>query len=114
MSITALAKKLAPYEVKPIPCLGINVRVKRLTVLELQEAERLTEECSIGNGQNRHINNLPKLVHHLVLKWFADEEGKPIAGDDTVDDAKDWPSQIVAELFDAFGQVNTSKPELPF
>ena len=113
MSITALAKALSIWEVRHIECLNIDVRVKRLSVIELQEAERLTEQCSIGNGQNRHIDNLPKLVHTLVGKWFTDADGKPLAGEDTIDDAKDWPAQIVTELFDAFGAVNSSKPPDP-
>lgn len=113
MSLTQLAKKLSAWEVRRINCLDISVRIKRLSISELQEAERLTEECSIGNGQNRHIDNLPKLVHTLVRKWFTDADGQPLAGEDTIEDAKDWPGQLVGELFDAFGAVNNSKPPDP-
>jgi hypothetical protein len=113
VSITALAKALSTWETRHIECVNLDVRVKRLSVIELQEAERLTEECSIGNGQNRHVNNLPKLVHGLVSRWFTDADGNPLSGADTVDDAKDWPAQIVTELFDAFGAVNNSKPPDP-
>jgi len=114
MSLTALSKALAQWEVRHIDCLNIDVKVKRLSIVELQEADRLTEECSIGNGQSRHVNKLPKLVHTLVNRWFTDLEGNPLAGQDSVEDAKDWPAQLVTELFDAFGSVNNNaKPPDP-
>jgi len=98
VSITALAKALSARELKHIECLDIEVSVKRLSISELQEADRLTAKFA---------NDAPRLVHALVGKWFTDADGNSLAGTDTVEDAKDWPGLLVGQLLDAFRAVNS-------
>jgi len=113
MSLTKIAKQLSTWETRHVDCIDIDVQVKRLSLVEMQEAERLTESCSLGNGQNRHVNNLPKLVWTMVGRWFRDVDGNPLAGDDSLEDAKEWPSSMVSELMTAFSSVNTASDPDP-
>jgi len=106
MGLSQLAKQLSAWETRRMECLGVDIKIKRLSLSELQEVERLTEECSIGNGQNRHVGNLPKLVWTLVKRYVVDAEGNPLGGEDSVDDAKEWPASMVTELTKHFGEVN--------
>jgi hypothetical protein len=113
MNLTELAGKLAPYAVVHLDTLDIDVRIKCLSLGELQEVERLTEACSLGSGANRKVNDLPKLVHTLVKRYFTDAEGQPLAGEDDVKAAKDWPGVLVTELMKSFQKVNApeDKPD---
>lgn len=107
MGLKEIAKGLSAWETRRIACLGIDVRVKRLSVAELQEVERLTEDCTSG----RRITDMPRLAHGLVRRWFTDAEGKPLAGDDTAEDAREWPGVLVSELMDAFNVVNSGRTD---
>jgi len=113
MNLTELAGKLAPYAVVHIDTLNVDVRIKCLSLGEAQEVDRLTEACSLGNGANRKVHDLPKLVHTLVKRYFTDAEGQPLAGDDDVKAASEWPGVLVTELMRAFQKINApeEKPD---
>jgi hypothetical protein len=106
LNLTELSSKLSRFETVRIETLGVDMRVKRLTLAELQDADRLTDSCSTGSGKNRQVTNLPKLVWTLVSRYFTDADGKPLAAEDDVEAAKEWPGSLVVELMQAFRRVN--------
>lgn len=106
MNLSELASKLNRYEVVHVDLLNIDVQVCRLSLVELQEVERLADSCSTGSGKNRQVTNLAKLVYTLVKKFFKDAEGNPLASEDKEEDAKEWPAALVIELMKAFQKVN--------
>lgn len=106
MNLTELSSRLSKHETVRIEALNVDLRVKRLTLQELQDVDRLTESCSTGSGKNRQVTDLPRLVWTLVKKYFTDAEGQPLAAEDTQEAAAEWPGTLVVELMQAFRKVN--------
>jgi len=113
MGLSELAGKLSKYETVSIPSLGVDVRIKHLTIGELQQAEKLMDECSIGSGKNRKVGRLDRLVFQLVKRYFTDADGEPLAGEDTEEEAAEWPSSLVTELLTEFKKVNAPGDDDP-
>jgi len=106
VNLTELSSKLSRHETVHIETLGVDMRIKRLTLSELQDVDRLTDLCSTGSGKNRQVTNLSKLVWTLVKRYFTDADGKPLAAEDTEEASKEWPGNLVVELMKAFQRVN--------
>jgi hypothetical protein len=106
MGLSELSAKLGRTETVHIDLLNIDVQIKKLSVKELENVNKLTESCSTGSGSNRNVTNLTKLSYNLVKMYFTDTEGNPLAGKDTEEDAADWPSELTVELLVKFRKVN--------
>jgi len=106
VNLIELSKNVSKTVQVPIESLGVDLRIKRLSLQELQEVDRLIETCSTGSGKNRTVTNLPKLVHVLLKRFITDAEGNPHDASVTEEDVAQLPGSVIAEIMAAYRKIN--------